>query len=49
MRFHHYDAETGRRIRYRRVATGPAPELAAPPVEDVETARQAPSLDGQPD
>ena len=26
VRFHQYDAQTGRRIRYRRVAAGPSPE-----------------------
>lgn len=31
VRFHHYEAGTGRRIRYRRVAEGPAPELRPPP------------------
>ncbi|CAN5134282.1 hypothetical protein BH20ACT22_BH20ACT22_01250 [soil metagenome] len=30
VRFHQYDAQTGRRIRYRRVASGPAPDHIAP-------------------
>jgi DNA end-binding protein Ku len=41
VRFHQYDAQTGRRIRYQRVATGPAleedplaPEEEPPPLED---------------
>src|ERR687893_278193 len=41
VRFHQYDAQTGRRIRYQRVATGPAleedrlpPDEESPPVED---------------
>ncbi len=29
VQFHQYDAQTGRRIRYRRVAAGPAPERSA--------------------
>lgn len=33
VRFHQYDAQTGRRIRYRRVASGPALEDAHPPPE----------------
>lgn len=47
VRFHQYDAQTGGRIRYRRVAAGPKldavqppPELTAPPKE------QAPSPSG---
>jgi DNA end-binding protein Ku len=35
VRFHHYEAETGRRIRYRRVATGP-PSEPPPPSEGAE-------------
>ena len=31
VRFHQYEAGTGRRIRYARVATGPAPAETAPP------------------
>jgi DNA end-binding protein Ku len=34
VRFHQYEAGTGRRIRYARVATGPAPAGAAPPPDD---------------
>lgn len=31
VRFHHYEAETGRRVQYRRVAAGPAFEVGAGP------------------
>jgi DNA end-binding protein Ku len=34
VRFHQYDASTGRRIRYRRVATGPVPQDRAEHFED---------------
>ena len=33
VRFHQYDAQTGRRIRYKRVASGPAPEPTPPEQE----------------
>jgi DNA end-binding protein Ku len=36
VRFHHYEAGTGRRIRYARVATGPAPEQPPPQESDDE-------------
>ena len=34
VRFHQYEAATGRRIRYRRVAEGPAPEVASSDEEE---------------
>jgi DNA end-binding protein Ku len=42
--FHQYDAQTGRRIRYQRVATGPVPEDPAPP-PDTPPLEDAPSPD----
>jgi DNA end-binding protein Ku len=36
VQFHQYEAGTGRRIRYARVPTGPAPDRAAPPSEEAE-------------
>jgi DNA end-binding protein Ku len=36
VRFHQYEAGTGRRIRYRRVAEGPGPEEVPPRPEDEE-------------
>ncbi|MFN2489217.1 MAG: Ku protein [Actinomycetota bacterium] len=45
VRFHQFDAQTGRRIRYRRVATGPEPEQVSSPPE-----RSLPPADeGQPE
>jgi len=41
VRFHQYDAQTGRRIRYRRVASGPAPEQLA-------SSRQPPPYEPEP-
>ncbi len=45
VRFHQYDAQTGRRIRYRRVASGPAPEHIAPPEHEPPAEQDAPPLD----
>jgi Ku protein len=45
VRFHHYDARTGRRIRYRRVAAGPPLESDLPPpsfAEEPERFRDEP-------
>lgn len=36
VKFHQYDAQTGRRIRYRRVASGPTPEELSGPAPDLE-------------
>ena len=39
VRFHQYEAGTGRRIRYARVATGPSPDnVTAPPPDSVTSA-----------
>jgi DNA end-binding protein Ku len=57
VRFHQFEAETGRRIRYRRVAAGPAPSslLEGPSWEeetgaghDVGAPQPDPAPDGQP-
>jgi DNA end-binding protein Ku len=56
VKFHHYEADTGRRIRYARVATGPASddvsgplvEVPSPPAEDEvppEAPRVAPDVE----
>jgi DNA end-binding protein Ku len=37
VQFHQYDAKTGRRIRYRRVAEGPAPDDVGSPVDEAES------------
>lgn len=42
VRFHQYEAGTGRRIRYRRVAEGTAPEAIPGPSEDVEALPERP-------
>jgi DNA end-binding protein Ku len=42
VRFHQYESGTGRRIRYQRVATGPAPEHPASPPEELEPEPPAP-------
>ena len=42
VRFHQYEAGTGRRIRYARVAAGPAPEQPPPPPPEGETEQEAP-------
>jgi DNA end-binding protein Ku len=34
VRFHQYDAESGRRVRYRRVAAGPRPDDVPPPSDE---------------
>ncbi|MBA2273161.1 MAG: hypothetical protein H0W21_04555 [Actinobacteria bacterium] len=48
VRFHQYDAKTGRRIRYRRVASDPVPEHIAPSQESkqVEQAPPPPATAG---
>jgi DNA end-binding protein Ku len=43
VRFHQYEAGTGRRIRYARVATGPAPEYVPEPPDLTETQRPPPA------
>jgi DNA end-binding protein Ku len=42
VRFHQYEAGTGRRIRYARVAAGPAPEQPPPPPPEGKTEQEAP-------
>ncbi|MBA3348937.1 MAG: hypothetical protein H0T12_00120 [Actinobacteria bacterium] len=44
VRFHQYDAQTGRRIRYRRVASGPPAEHIAPP-EPAQPDERAPPVE----
>ncbi|MDQ3767276.1 MAG: hypothetical protein M3346_08030 [Actinomycetota bacterium] len=46
VRFHQYDAQTGRRIRYRRVASGPAPEHIAPAEHESPAEQAPPRFDG---
>ncbi|MDQ4027717.1 MAG: hypothetical protein M3214_06665 [Actinomycetota bacterium] len=43
VRFHQYEAGTGRRIRYARVATGPAPEYVPEPPDQTEMQRPPPA------
>jgi DNA end-binding protein Ku len=43
VRFHQYEAGTGRRIRYARVATGPGPEYVPEPPDQTETQRPPPA------
>lgn len=42
VRFHQYEAGTGRRIRYRRVAEGPAPDDTVWPGDDAESRPDGP-------
>jgi DNA end-binding protein Ku len=49
VRFHHYEAGTGRRIRYSRVASGPAPERVSPrPVVEPDLAEAPPHTVEEP-
>jgi DNA end-binding protein Ku len=49
VRFHQYEAGTGRRIRYRRVAEGPESERAWPEVETQAPIRDEPGSWDEPD
>ena len=48
VRFHHYDAHTGRRVRYRRVAAGPALEEALSPPAETQSETAVLSHEAQP-
>lgn len=48
VRFHQYDAQTGRRIRYRRVASGAAPEGVSGPAPELKAVEPLTSTDDEP-
>jgi DNA end-binding protein Ku len=48
VRFHQYEAGTGRRIRYRRVAEGPTPDDITSPIEETDLGSSRPVAASQP-